>query len=317
MRFDIDVGGRSWFGYLFDRFAGVRLKTPAERTASGRQAPAGAAGSIMDEIVSRPSIVVGPVVAAELQYDEIWKTAQRLTDRPIKMGSCSAQLLALQLTDTFHSDRGASVTAFSQAMNAEYHRLADAGCAAIQIEEPCLHNPEDEPSELSVRDYVAALNLEVRGLRDKTEVWCHMCFGNPFAQRLTQAPTMKPALPYLDQLDVDVITFETADNGAAEIADIAAAVSKDKKVCIGVVKHRNLQVETPEEVAALIRKALKYIDAERLIVSTDCGFGRQGMSRLHAFYKMVAIVKGANLVRRELGLPQALASAADGKYAVR
>ncbi len=165
-----------------------------------------------------------------------------------------------------------------------------------------------------MEDYVEALNREVAGLRDKLEVWCHTCWGNPLAQRVEAGYSYKPILPYLDRLDVDVITFETADNGGAELAEIAAALSKDKKVCIGVVTHRTLQVESPEEVAGLIRKALKHIEPERLLLSTDCGFGRQGMSRMHAFYKMVSIVKGANIVRRELGLAEAPILAADARY---
>jgi 5-methyltetrahydropteroyltriglutamate--homocysteine methyltransferase len=115
-------------------------------------------------------------------------------------------------------------------------------------------------------------------------------------------------------LDVDVLTFETAENGGAELAEIAAAISKDKKICIGVVRHRSLQVETPEEVAALVRKALRSIEPGRLILSSDCGFGRQGMSRVHAFHKMVAMVKGANIVRRELGLKVADVPAANEKF---
>ena len=71
----------------------------------------------------------------------------------------------------------------------------------------------------------------------------------------------------------------------------------------------------PEDVAALIRKALKHIAPERLILSSDCGFGRQGMSRIHAFYKMIAIVRGANIVRHELGLPQVEILAADPRFA--
>jgi len=55
---------------------------------------------------------------------------------------------------------------------------------------------------------------------------------------------------------------------------------------------------------------------ERLIVSTDCGFGRQGMSRLHAFYKMVALTRGTNIVRRELGLDEADILAADPQGAL-
>ena len=72
-----------------------------------------------------------------------------------------------------------------------------------------------------------------------------------------------------------------------------------------MLSHRELQIELPEEVADLIRKALKHIAPEQLLLSSDCGFGRQGMSRTHAFYKMVAMVRGANIVRRELGLPEA------------
>ena len=83
-----------------------------------------------------------------------------------------------------------------------------------------------------------------------------------------------------------------------------------------MISHRTLQVERPDEVAALIRKALQHIRPERLIVSTDCGFGRQGMSRLHAFYKMVSLVRGTNIVRKELGLPVADVLAADPKGAL-
>jgi 5-methyltetrahydropteroyltriglutamate--homocysteine methyltransferase len=84
-----------------------------------------------------------------------------------------------------------------------------------------------------------------------------------------------------------------------------------KKICIGVVSHRQLQADRPEEVAAEIRKALKYIPAEKLIVSNDCGFGRQGCNREIAFYKASAIAQGANIVRKELGLPTTYVPAAD------
>lgn len=83
-----------------------------------------------------------------------------------------------------------------------------------------------------------------------------------------------------------------------------------------MVDHHILQVETPDQVAELIRRALKHIPAERLVLSTDCGMGREGMSRRHAFYKMVAIVLGTNIVRRELGLPEAPCLAADDRYSM-
>ena len=112
------------------------------------------------------------------------------------------------------------------------------------------------------------------------------------------------------------ITIEAADNDGADIASVAKHLGKDKKLCIGVLSHRDLQVELPDDIAALIRKALEHIEPERLLLSSDCGFGRQGMSRTHAYYKMIAMVRGANIVKRELGLPEADIPAGKEKYAL-
>ena len=65
-----------------------------------------------------------------------------------------------------------------------------------------------------------------------------------------------------------------------------------------------------------IRRALKHIEPERLILTSDCGFGRQSMSRMHAFYKMVALTRGTNIVRKELGLPEAYIPATDMKLSM-
>ena len=119
----------------------------------------------------------------------------------------------------------------------------------------------------------------------------------------------------VNKLDVDVLTFECATTDGMDLEVIGKLIT-DKKIAVGVVDHRNLQVERPEQVAALIKKALRHIPAERLIVSSDCGFGREGMSRRIAFYKMVSIVRGANIVRRELGLPEAECRAADPRFAL-
>jgi 5-methyltetrahydropteroyltriglutamate--homocysteine methyltransferase len=163
---------------------------------------------------------------------------------------------------------------------------------------------------------VEVFNNTVRGLRGKTEVWCHTCWGNPAAQRLfARQPSYEPALDSLNRVEADVITFETCSSGGMDLAAIGKRI-REKKVCIGVVDHHSLQVETPEQVAALIRKALEHIPAERLVLASDCGMGREGMSRRHAFYKMVSIVTGTNIVRRELGLPEAPCRAADERYSM-
>jgi methionine synthase II (cobalamin-independent) len=320
MRFDRDIGGRSWFGYAFDRMEGLSRQDHSSHGTGSRHRGfaerAGTAGDILSEFVStlQPPKVVGPIGAGALQYDAVWRAAQRLSTRPVKMGSCCGQMLDRQSLGGFYRDRRDQVLAFSKALNEEYHRLADAGCAVIQIEEPCLHNTGGVEGEVPFPVYIGAFNAEVAGLRAKTEVWCHTCWGNPFAQRLAQQPSYKPALSHLAQLDVDVVTVEATEDNGAEIADVAAALNRDTKICIGVLNHRSLQIELPDDIAALIRKALKSVTPERLLLSSDCGFGRQGMSRTHAFYKMIAMVRGANIVRRELGLPEAEIPANDGRF---
>jgi 5-methyltetrahydropteroyltriglutamate--homocysteine methyltransferase len=107
-----------------------------------------------------------------------------------------------------------------------------------------------------------------------------------------------------------VLTIEACSSDGKDLA-LFSKYKTDKKIGIGVVNHCNTVVEPPEHVAGLIRKALEHIPPERLIITTDCGFGREGLSRRIAYYKCVSLVEGANIVRRELGLPEARVRAAD------
>ena len=92
--------------------------------------------------------------------------------------------------------------------------------------------------------------------------------------------------------------------GTGDLEAIGEIIT-DKKIVIGVIDHHTLQIERPDQIAALIREALKHIPPERLIISSDCGMGREGMSRRHAHYKMVAMVLGTNVARgtRPAGSP--------------
>jgi 5-methyltetrahydropteroyltriglutamate--homocysteine methyltransferase len=170
--------------------------------------------------------------------------------------------------------------------------------------------------KLDTADLVKIFNNTVKGLRGKTEVWCHTCWGNPSQQRIfADVQSYQPTLEALNRVDADALTFETRSSGTGDLKAIGEVI-KDKKVVIGVIDHHTLQVERPDEIAALIREALKHIPPERLIISSDCGMGREGMGRRHASYKMVAMVLGTNIVRRELGLPQAECLAANQRYSL-
>jgi 5-methyltetrahydropteroyltriglutamate--homocysteine methyltransferase len=92
------------------------------------------------------------------------------------------------------------------------------------------------------------------------------------------------------QLNADVITFECASNDGKDLP-LFAKHHTDKKIRIGVVSHCNTVVEPAEHVAALIKKALEYIPPERLVITTDCGFVREGLSRRVAYYKCVSLAR--------------------------
>ena len=254
-----------------------------------------------------------------LQYTSLWKVAQGMTTRPVKFGTITPELIGTSIGNDYYQTQEELIEALSAAMRDELLELAGAGCAIIQMEEPNIHLAGIQRGGgalLGVQFFVDVFNKTVRGLRELTEVWAHTCWGNPAQQRLFATnQSYASALPYLNQLDVDVLTFECCTNGGMDLEAIGRTIT-DKKIAIGVVDHRNLQVERPEQVADLIRRALKHIPAERLVLSSDCGFGREGMSRRIAFHKMVAIVRGANLVSRELGLPEAVCLAADPRYAL-
>ena len=312
-RLDDDVAGRSWVSYAYERIEGMGPPQVAVQPYAA-MADKGPGDYIWEVIETRLTPdVEGPIGATDLQLDRAWKAIAPMTEHPVKIGSISAQVVSHMCNNVHYTDRYELLLALSEAFNGEYHALADAGAPLVQIEEPSIHQSMQVPGqEITPEQYVEAFNREVAGLRDKTEVWCHTCWGSPGAQKMFAADaSYEKALPYLDQLEVDVITLEGASNDGLDFEHYGAMISKDKKIAVGVVSHRTLQIERPEEVAGLIRRALQHIEPERLILSSDCGFGRQAMSRSHAFYKMVSLVRGANIVRRELGLDEVYIPAAD------
>ncbi len=319
-RFDEDVGGHSWFSYPVNRMAGFS-GAHAYRAKGGRAGISTRRGHILHEVLEARVMpdLVGPVGRGDLQYTSIWKTASRLTTKPVKFGTITPELIAMAVTDHHYKDLRETIMAVSEALNEELHELADAGCPAIQMEEPQIHllAAKGLTDDVLNPDYmVEVFNKTVRGLRDKTEVWCHTCWGNPAQQRIFDTPqSYVPALDALNRVDADILTFECCSSGGADLAAIGEVIT-DRKIAVGVIDHHTLQVETPVEVAATIRHALEHVPAERLVLASDCGMGREGMSRRHAFHKMVSIVLGANIVRRELGLPEAACLAADDRFSL-
>ena len=318
--YDEEVGGQSWTSYPLFRMAGFDSKNPkpAIMKTGGVAFPTGhILHDYLEARVMPP--IIGPIGRGDLQYTQMWKAAQRLTTKPVKFGTITPDLLANAVDDQYYTDPVERLMALSNALNEELNDLADAGCPVIQMEEPQIHMIPARGPVFGILDMKAmadVFNNTVKGLGDKTEVWCHTCWGNPSQQRMfAEIQHYGPALETLNQVDADVLTFESCSSNRIEL-DIIGEFITDKKIAIGVIDHHSLQVERPDDVADHIREALKYIPAERLIITSDCGMGREGMSRRHAKYKIIALVLGANIVRKELGLPEADCLSADGRYSL-
>jgi 5-methyltetrahydropteroyltriglutamate--homocysteine methyltransferase len=317
VRFTQDIGGQSWTSYPPSHMAGFdQIPKPAPIGGGGIGFPRG--HILHDYIEARvmPSIT-GPVKRGNLQYASMWKAAQRMTHKPVKFGTVTPELVAFAVQDFYYKDIRERIWAISDAFNEELHELADAGCPVIQMEEPQVHllAARGVVDEIINPEFMLEVfNNTVRGLRDKTEVWCHTCWGNPSQQRMfAEVQTYKPALDILNKVDADVITFESVSSIGMDLEAIGQHIT-DMKIAIGVIDHHSLQVERPDEVAAHIRRAMESIPAERLVVSSDCGMGREGMSRRHALYKMGALVQGTNIVRKEIGAPVAECLIADPRF---
>ncbi|MCI0802621.1 MAG: cobalamin-independent methionine synthase II family protein [Chloroflexi bacterium] len=313
-RFDLEVGGKSWFFYVLERLGGLQGNKSLSPGWSGDYSIR--PGHILYEVQEayQPPIVAEKLSAGRLDYSAIWKVAQKMTPNTVKFGSISSQSLTRMMWNEFYPTEKELILDLCDIINQELRELADSGCKLIQVEEPRHHFMAQDPatSDEDYQFFTDAFNREVNGV--EAEIWLHTCWGNPAQQRLASNPSYEKAIPHLLEVDADVITFEIAGSDGKDLA-LFAQYETSKKIAIGVVNHTDTVVESPEKVADLIRRALEYVPAERLIISTNCGFGREGISRRIAFHKCVALVQGTNIIRRELGLPEATVRAADPLFA--
>jgi 5-methyltetrahydropteroyltriglutamate--homocysteine methyltransferase len=202
-----------------------------------------------------------------------------------------------------YPDQRAMIWDLAEVMNRELRRLAAAGCRVIQVEEPSIHAvAAADPGHPDLDFLIEAFNREIDGL-DDVEIWAHTCWGNPMMQRVYRARSYEPSVEiFMERLNIDVWTIEAKDNGQEALPHLAKyRDTSEVKIALGAVSHRDLIADAAEDVATEIRKALEYVPAERLIVTSDCGFGRDGCRRPIALYKAAAIAQGTNIIRRELG----------------
>lgn len=209
------------------------------------------------------------------------------TDRMIKITVPGPFTMAQQAQDDHYGDEEALSLAYAAAVNEEIKDLFDAGADVVQLDEPYMQARPEKARQYGLK----ALARALQGVEGTTAL--HICFG--YAALIHERPEGYSFLPELAGSDVKQISIETAQQNL----DCKVLESlPDKTIILGVLDLSNHDVETPETVAARIRKALPHVDAERVIVAPDCGL--KYMPRDVALGKMKAMADGARIVREEL-----------------
>jgi len=237
-----------------------------------------------DSIVPR---VTGPIRRRHPVEVEDVKFLRANTDRRIKMTVPGPFTMTQQALDDYYKDEAALSLDYAAAVNAEIKDLFAAGADIVQIDEPYMQAAPDKARKYGL----AALNKALDGVKGTTAV--HICFG--YAAMVKDKPAGYSFLPEFAGCPAHMISIETAQPSLD-----CAVLQKlpDKKIMLGVLDLSTMDIETPEQVAARIRRALPHCPAERIIVAPDCGL--KYLPRAVAYGKMKAMADGAAIVRSEL-----------------
>ena len=176
---------------------------------------------------------------------------------------------------------------YAEAVRQEITDLFSAGADIVQVDEPYMQARPEAAEEYGL----TALNAALEGASGKTAV--HICFG--YAAIIHERPAGYSFLPQLKHCHCDQISIETAQSN---LDTSVLGKLNGKTVILGVLDLADMNVETPETIASRIRKALPYIEPERLVVAPDCGL--KYLPREVARGKMKAMVEGAAIVRTEM-----------------
>jgi 5-methyltetrahydropteroyltriglutamate--homocysteine methyltransferase len=209
------------------------------------------------------------------------------TERAIKITVPGPFTMSQQAQNDYYTSVEEMAVDYAAVVNAEIKDLFAAGADVVQIDEPYMEAQPEKAAQFGL----AALKRALEGVKGTTAL--HICFGYA-----ALVPGRPPAYRFLDKLadaPVQQISIETAQSNldCAVLAKLPG-----KTIILGVLDLSTHNVETPETVAARIRRALPFVSPDRLVIAPDCGM--KYLPRDAAFGKMKAMVEGAKIVRAEL-----------------
>jgi 5-methyltetrahydropteroyltriglutamate--homocysteine methyltransferase len=211
---------------------------------------------------------------------------KRHTDRKTKITVPGPFTMSQQAQNDFYRSEEDAALDYAAAVNEEMRDLFAAGADIVQIDEPYMQARPEKARQYGLR----ALNRALEGIDGTTAI--HICFG--YAAIIHQRPSGYSFLPELADSPVRQVSIETAQSklDTAVLGKLAG-----KKIMVGCIDLSDMRVETAEQVAERIRRALKHVRPQDVIVAPDCGM--KYLPRDVAFGKMKAMVEGAKLLRAE------------------
>jgi 5-methyltetrahydropteroyltriglutamate--homocysteine methyltransferase len=196
--------------------------------------------------------------------------------------------MSCQAQNDFYPSAAEAAMDYAAAVNAEIRDLFAAGADIVQIDEPYMQARPEKAREYGL----AALNAALDGIAGTTAV--HICFG--YAAIIHERPSGYSFLPELRGCRCKQISIETAQS---HLDCSVLAQLPEQQIMVGCIDLDDTTVETPEQVAARIRRALPYVAKERVILAPDCGM--KYLPRESAVGKMRAMAEAAKMLRAEFG----------------
>ncbi|MBB5986760.1 5-methyltetrahydropteroyltriglutamate--homocysteine methyltransferase [Sphingobium sp. B1D3A] len=251
---------------------------------------------IRDRYDASVPTVVGTVERPKPVFVEDAKFLRQQTDRPIKWALPGPMTMIDTLYDDHYKSREKLAQEFAKLLNQEARELEAAGIDIIQFDEPAFNVFFDEVNDWGV----ATLEKAMEGLRCETAV--HICYGYGIKANTDWKKSLglewrqyEEAFPKLQKSRIDIISLECHNSRVP--LDLIELI-RGKKVMVGAIDVATDTIETPEDVADTLRKALQFVDADKLYPSTNCGMAP--LSRRVARGKLNALSAGAGIVRKEL-----------------
>ena len=239
--------------------------------------------------------VVGTVSRPQSVFAEDAKFLRQHTDKPIKWALPGPMTMIDTLSDQYYGSREKLAWEFATLLNQEAKELEAAGVDIIQFDEPAFNVFFDEVNDWGI----AALERAIEGLKCDTAV--HICYGYGIKANTDWKQTLgsewrqyEAIFPKLQQSAIDMVSLECHNSRVPmELIELI----RGKKVMVGAIDVATHQIETPEQVAETLHKALQFVDAENLYPCTNCGMAP--LPRHVAQGKLSALVQGAKLVRND------------------